>query len=127
MVAFANDAMCLSASATATPMPCETPATIATLSSCGSSLTCFLLGIGDATRTATSITTKRWATYWKQSWAQRGLCRHENTTWTPEEAKILDEYTLIIEQCVEDAEQVIELTKNMGIWTSSQSLARLLL
>ena len=55
------------------------------------------------------------------------LCRHEHTTWSPEDSKILDEYTLIVEQCVEDAEQVIELTTNMGIWTSSQSLARLLL
>ena len=55
------------------------------------------------------------------------MCRHEHMTWSLEDSKILNEYTLIIEQCVEDTEQVILLTQNMGIRTDSQSLARLLL
>ena len=54
------------------------------------------------------------------------LHRHGSLVGGLEELDILNQYTLAIEQCVIEAEKVIDLATNLGIWTDSKALAALL-
>ena len=54
------------------------------------------------------------------------LHRHGSLVGGLAEVDILNQYTLAIEQCVIEAEKVIDLATNLGIWTDSKALAALL-
>ena len=55
------------------------------------------------------------------------MCRHGLHSCCADTVDILNQYTVIIEQCVIDAEKVISHTVAMGTWEDSKTLAKLLL
>ena len=55
------------------------------------------------------------------------MCRHGRYSCRLDAVDILNEYTVVIEQCVIHAEKVIGHTVAMGIWEDSKTLAELLL